>query len=100
MDGHETRNASRQYCIPHDLGLILNALLRMTDYELQSGAKSHHPSRQNLNETLGENQDIPPRRTQTHEGEQKPGSEQKDRVGLPSQTNGAFLPRHMRAPGR
>ena len=62
--------------------------------------KGYHPGRQNISETLGENQDIPPQRTRMHEGEQKLGSKQEDRVGLPSQTNGASLPRHVRALGR
>ena len=96
VNGRATRNGSRQYSAPRNLGLILNPL-RVLEHELSTVTKSRHPSRLNLDKALDENQDLPPPEIKTHQGVKEPLSGKGNYVVLPSpQTNGAFFPKHAR----
>ena len=93
MNGHTIGNASRRYSTPGNLGLILNILLRVPEYELATGTKSRNQSQLNLDKSLGKNHNFAPPETPTRQGAQEPLPKQENHVVLSNQqANGAFPP--------
>ena len=95
-NGHANGDASRRYCIPHDFGLVLNLLHRVSDHEPSTETKSRHQSRPNLGEMLRENGAPPHPQTKTHQVVQGPLPDQGIQTRQTNQQmNGAFLSRYL-----